>query len=73
MEASNLLTLLFAFFALAVGIGLFFVRVDPEQLRSSAHSMPGLALFRFRVYRYAVAAACLLAAALCIASWTGAF
>ena len=73
MEAYNLPLLLFAFIALVAGVGLFFARVDPEQLRSSAHPMPGLALFRFRVYRYGVAAACLLTAAFCIASWAGAF
>jgi len=47
-----------------VGIALLFVRVDSERLREKIHTNPGLALYRFRVFRYGVAAALFILAAI---------
>jgi hypothetical protein len=71
MQTANIVPLLFALLALVAGVGLLFVRVDPGQLHASSHSMPGLALFRFRAYRYSAAVACLVLAALSGAIWAG--
>jgi hypothetical protein len=48
---------------LLVGVGLLLARVDPDQLREKMHTNPGLALYRFRVLRYGVAAAGFIVAA----------
>jgi len=46
-----------------VGIGVLLVRVDPDQLREKIHTNPGFALYRFRVFRYGVAVALFIIAA----------
>jgi len=49
--------------ALGIGLALIFVTTEPEALRHSARSTPGLALYRFRVFRYGVAGLCFIGAA----------
>ena len=46
-----------------VGIAALFVRVDRGQLIDKIHTNPGLALWRFKVTRYAVALALFILAA----------
>ena len=62
---------MFAVIAFVAGIGLLLVRVNPEQLAASSRSMPGVALFRFRAFRYGAAFLCLAFGALSAASWLG--
>jgi hypothetical protein len=47
-----------------IGIGVLLVRAVPEQLREKIHTNPGIALYRFRVFRYGVAAALFIVAAI---------
>ena len=47
-----------------VGIALLFVSVDREQLTQRAHTNPGLALYRFRLFRYGVSIALIALAAI---------
>lgn len=55
MSANHLISWsLVAAFA-TVGIALFFVRVDRESLAQRAHTNPGFALYRFRLFRYGAA------------------
>jgi hypothetical protein len=71
MQTNGLVPVVFALLALVAGVGLLFVRVNPEQLQRSSHSMPGFALFRFRAYRYAAAIFCFGLAVLGAAVWAG--
>ncbi|QBB69282.1 hypothetical protein ELE36_02215 [Pseudolysobacter antarcticus] len=48
---------------LLIGLALVFVTFDVEQLRRSIHSNPGLALYRFRAFRYGAAMLCFIGAA----------
>jgi len=45
------------------GVALLFVRVDSEKLREKIHTNPMLALYRFRVFRYGIAAVLFILAA----------
>jgi len=55
MESDRLVGwILVGMFAL-VGVLVLLVRVDPEALRAKVHTWPGLALYRFRLFRYGVA------------------
>jgi hypothetical protein len=71
VESPSIIPLAFAVVALVAGVGLLLVRINPEHLAGSSHSMPGLALFRFRAFRYGAAFACLVAAAVGAAAWAG--
>lgn len=71
MQPQSIVLLLFAVLALIAGMGLLFVRINPDQLRASFRTAPALALFRFRTYRYAMATLCLAVAALAAAIWAG--
>ena len=51
---------------LTMGVALIFVTTDADELRRSAQSNPGSALYRFRVFRYGVAMLCFIGAAI---SW----
>ena len=42
---------------ISVGVMLLFVKADPEQLREKIHTSPQLALYRVRLFRYAVSIA----------------
>ena len=55
MEIEALLHWLLPTLFVLVGVGLIFVQVDPERLREKIHSNPGLALYRFRAFRYGAA------------------
>jgi len=46
-----------------VGALVLMVRVDPEALRAKVHTWPGLSLYRFRLFRYGVAVAMFIMAA----------
>lgn len=37
-----------------IGIGLALAKIDPDELRKKSHANPGLALYRFTSYRWAV-------------------
>jgi hypothetical protein len=54
---------IFAGLFVLAGVALLFVRVDSEKLRENIHTNPMLALYRFRVFRYGVAAALFIVAA----------
>ena len=69
MQPQSVVLLVFVTLALVAGVGLLFVRVDPDQLQRSSHTVPGLALFRFPIYRYAAAVACFVLAASGAAIW----
>jgi hypothetical protein len=56
MDIEHLVRWLLVGLGSLVGVGLLVVRADPEQLREKLHTNPGLALFRFRAFRYGVAA-----------------
>ena len=71
MQTDGSVPVVFALLAFGAGIGLLFVRVNPEQLQASSHTMPGYALFRFRAYRYAAAVFCFGLAVLGVAVWAG--
>ena len=71
MPSQSIVLLPFALLAIVAGIGLLLVRVDAAELNGSTHSMPGMALFRFRVFRYGAALACLVSALVAIASFFG--
>ena len=51
---------------LAIGLALIFVTTDAEELRRSTQSNPGLALYRFRIFRYGAAMLCFIGAGI---SW----
>ncbi len=51
---------------LAIGLALIFVTTEPEELRRLAYWNPGLALYRFRLFRYGAAMLCFIGAAI---SW----
>jgi hypothetical protein len=48
---------------LTFGLGLFFAKVEPDKLRERIHTWPGLALYRFRSFRYLMSAVCYIMAA----------
>ncbi len=50
-----MLHLVLGFLILALGVALLFVRIDRAKLESRMRSNPGLALFRFPVWRFGVA------------------
>ena len=54
---------IFAGLFVLAGVALLFVRVDSEKLREKIHTNPMLALYRFRVFRYGVAAGLFIVAA----------
>jgi len=72
MQVQSIVPLVFAFLALVAGVGLLLMRVDSEQLHASSRSLPDLALFRFRAYRYGMALVCFTLAAVAVAIWAGA-
>lgn len=45
------------------GVALLFERVDPEQLHEKIHTNPGMAPYRFRTFRFGVAVAFFILAA----------
>ena len=53
--------------AILCGVTLFFVKIDKEDLRSKSHTNPGMALFRFPLWRYGQAVVCILFGILWIA------
>ena len=55
----------------AIGIAVLFVRVGQEDLRAPSALMPGLALFRFRIYRYGVTICFFVLSAISLAHWAG--
>jgi hypothetical protein len=63
MDIEQLVCWLFVGLGLLTGVGLLLVRIDPNQLREKARTSPGLALYRFRGFRYGVAAAGFIIAA----------
>jgi len=46
-----------------VGALVLMVRVDPDALREKANTWPGFSLYRFRLFRYGVAVAMFIMAA----------
>ena len=64
MDTRHLGAWLFIGLAVFVGVALLFVRIDRDQLRQKVHTAPGLALYRFPIFRYGVACACFAMAAL---------
>ena len=64
----HLVPLVFGVVGFLAGIGLLLVRVDPEQLARASRRMPGVALFRFPVFRYGAAYLCLAFGAVGIAA-----
>lgn len=46
-----------------LGVGLLLAKVDRDLLQAKAHTNPGLALFRFPTFRYAVVIGCFIMAA----------
>jgi len=50
--------------AVLVGVAFFFVRIDREAIRERVHSSPGMALYRFPVFRYGAATICFVLALL---------
>jgi hypothetical protein len=54
---------IFAGLFVIAGVALLFVRVDSEKLREKIHTNPLVALYRFRVFRYGLAAALFIVAA----------
>ena len=63
VDARSIIGWLFPGVAVLIGIALLFVRVDSEWLRGKMHTNPMLALYRFRLWRYTVAAICFILAA----------
>jgi hypothetical protein len=63
MDIEHLVRWLLVSLGLLTGVGLLLVRIDPDRLREKAHTNPGLALYRFRLFRYGVAAAAFIIAA----------
>ena len=41
--------------AVLVGLGLAFAQVNASELRKKTHTNPGMALFRFRLWRFGMA------------------
>jgi hypothetical protein len=64
MEIRELLHWLGPVLFILAGVGLVFVRIDEDQLREKTHSNPGLALYRFRVFRYGAAVVLFVIAAI---------
>ena len=58
MEPEQALWIFLGIFSLICGAGLFFVKVDKEQLEKKAHSNPGFALYRYKAWRWGVALTC---------------
>jgi hypothetical protein len=52
--------IIFGVVGVLIGIGLALARVEPKELRKRSHANPGLALYRFAAYRWAVVAILLL-------------
>lgn len=48
---------------LMFGVGLLFAKIKPDELREKIHTWPGLALYRFRSFRYLMSAVCFIMAA----------
>lgn len=71
MQERDYIPLIFSVLALLAGVGVLLARIDPDQLRGWSRTMPGLALFRFRVYRYTAAAVCIVMAGIAAAYWAG--
>jgi len=57
--------------AVLVGIALTIVQVNASELRKKSHSMPGLALYRFKWYRLAMAIVSIVIGVLIIAEALG--
>jgi hypothetical protein len=64
MSANHLISWSLVVAFVTVGIALFFVRVDRENVAQRAHTNPGFALYRFRIFRYGTAFALIALAAL---------
>jgi len=45
---------LFGIIGVVIGIGLTLAKIDSDELRKKSHTNPGLALYRFASYRWAV-------------------
>ena len=54
MESEQIIWLFLGGMFILVAIGLSAVKTNKEQLQSVAHSNPGMALFRFGLYRWGV-------------------
>jgi hypothetical protein len=54
-----------------IGIAIFFVEIDVENLRSKSRTNPMMALWRFSWWRYGQAIICLLIGVLIISSVNG--
>ena len=52
MESENVIWLFLGGLFLLCAIGLSLVKIDREQLKTSTHTNPGMALFRFGAYRW---------------------
>ncbi|OFW19943.1 MAG: hypothetical protein A3H27_05700 [Acidobacteria bacterium RIFCSPLOWO2_02_FULL_59_13] len=63
MESERFIGWLLVGMFAAVGALILIVRVDPEALRAKVHTWPGFALYRFRLFRYGVAAGMFVMAA----------
>lgn len=48
------ISILFGVIGVLIGIGLALAKIDPDELRKKSHTNPGLALYRFTSYRWAV-------------------
>ena len=53
------------------GLGLAFAKTDTKALRKKSHSNPGLALYRFPVWRYGIAVLAVVSGAIIIAKSIG--
>lgn len=59
----SIASLLAVLFFVLAGLGVLLVRVDTESLRKKVHTNPLFALYRFRAFRYGVAVAFFILAA----------
>ena len=63
METDRVLGWAMLFLFALVGVGLLLATIDRDSLKEKVHINPGLALFRFPTFRYAVVIACFIMAA----------
>ena len=60
MKIEQVIWIFVGAFGILCGIGLILVKIDKAALEKSTHSNPGLALFRFPLYRWTAAIICIL-------------
>ncbi len=60
MATEQLTFILFSLVWFLIGIGLIFVKIDADNLKSKSHAMPGLALFRFSLFRWGAVLVCII-------------